>query len=323
MIFNYVSSIRDPLTQIAQEAVPSSFIPHGRVIDETQSSDDDDEDDDGDDDGDDDSNDDGDDDAIDDDSVDDDIQAAVPESVQHPSQGLVPQAIDPKTSQQARKSDECGEVLEDSARKSRVTVESEDARAFDRAQRDYHFSRLLSWEAALREREDRLLAHCSSSSSSSSTLGDRSRRSSMPFEVEKASGPADSPLSPHIHIHNHLPSPPPITSASVDLRDPKPTVVLDDSYHVCDGLVAPSQITDRTSDDKHVTVAMRPSATPSLRHQQSNRDSCKDSVLHSSIDLSGLSLEVDMSSAVTLSPVYLPLTPLSLYSIILFRDCAS
>ena len=304
LIFNDISifycsvldSKRDLLTRTAQEAVPSSF------IDETQSSDDDDIDDD-------DSNDDGDDCNADDDDDDDDDdiqnveadEGTVPAPAQHPSQGslpIVPQPID-------LKSDECEEVLEDFARKSRGAMESEVAHAFDRDQRDYHFSRLLSWEAALREREDRLLFH------SSNTLSNRSRRSSTPIEAEKAPGSADSPLSPHIHIHNHLPSPSPIPSASVAPPDPKPTVVLDESSRAYDRRVVPSQITEGTTDGK--PVVMRPSST-SLGQQSS-----KDNVLHSSIDLSGLSLEVGMRS--NFITVYC--TPLSVHSIIPYRDCAS
>ena len=289
-----LDSKQDPLIRTAQEAVPSSF------IDETHSSDDDDDiDDDDDDDG----NDDGDDYNADDDDCIQNVEAdegTVLAPAQHPSQGslpIVPQPID-------LKSDKCEEVLEDFARKSRDAMESEVAHAFDRDQRDYHFSRLLSWEAALREREDRLLFH-------SNTLSNRSRRSSTPIEAEKAPGSADSPLSPHIHIHNHLPSPSPIPSASVAPQDPKPTVVLDESSRAYDRRVVPSQITEGTTDGK--PVVMRPSST-SLGQQSS-----KDNVLHSSIDLSGLSLEVGMRS--NFITVYC--TPLSVHSIIPYRDCAS
>ena len=303
-----LASKRDPLTRPV-EAVPSSFIPHGRVIDETQSSDDDEDEDGDDDDDDDDSNDDGDDNDADvDDSVDDDtihnVQAdeETPVPAQHPSQEwlpLVPQPsvpppIDLKANQEGRKSDECEEVLEDPARRSGGTMGSEDARAFDRAQRDYHFSRLLSWEAALREREDRLLLHSSTTNSSTSSSSSSSRHSSTPIEGEKASGSGDSPLPPHIHIHNHLPSPSPIPPASIAIQAPKPTVVPDeDNSRTYDRWVVPSQMKEGTSDGKTV---MRPSSTP--LGQQSNRDNsyCKDNVLHSSIDLSGLSLEVGMRS---------------------------
>jgi len=283
-------SVETPPSNI-YPAVESSFIPNGRAIDESNQSFNDDGDDDAEEEEDgnvdhdaivngcDDASGNGDDD--DDESGEDDddnleTAHANPSQDSFPIAGQRSASIDPTTNHQVPKPDDSNEVLykvqEESGRKSggvQVGFE-EDAHVFDQTMlRDYHFSRLLSWEAALREREERLLIH-------SSSMADRSRHSFTSMEAEKPYSSTESALSPHIHIHNHL--------SSVQ-HDPKRKLPEDSSHSY-----------ERQTQGERSIVGNKPTVVraSSTQLKQSDRDS-KD-VLYSSIDLSGLSLEVRITT---------------------------